>query len=88
MGYRQVPAAYNSSMATTTERKPPEEILSEIVLLCFDCLDPILTRQALIRKIRQIYVLAAPDDDPEDGEGGDVDSDDVEIKAKRYKDES
>jgi hypothetical protein len=64
------------SMPTAlAERKPAEEILGEIVDVCFAALDPILTRQDLIRKIREIYILAAPDEDGLDDDG-DVDSDD------------
>jgi hypothetical protein len=50
-------------MTATAERKPAEQLLEEILYICFDALDPILTREQVIQKIRDIYDLAAPDDD-------------------------
>jgi hypothetical protein len=47
---------------TVTTKRSETEILEAIVMLCFDALDPILTRPELIEKIRAIYDLAALDD--------------------------
>jgi hypothetical protein len=55
-------------MAATTERKQAAEILEEIVTVCFAALDPILTRPDLIQKIREIYDLAAPDDEEDEND--------------------
>ena len=49
------------------ERKPAEQLLEDIVYVCFDALDPILTREQLILKIREIYHLAEPDDEDDPG---------------------
>jgi hypothetical protein len=64
-------------MAATTERRQPTELLEEIVMVCFDALDPILTRPQLIQKIRAIYDLAAPDD-PENVDDFDSEGDSPE----------
>jgi len=52
-----------------------EGILDSIQDLADDALDPELSREDVVAKVKQIYDLASGDDDSDEGAGEDDDSD-------------
>jgi hypothetical protein len=50
-----------------------ESRLDRIAGMCLDALDPIMTREAVVQMIKDIYIVATPDD--EDDEDDDAEQD-------------
>ena len=58
-----------------SQKERPEEVLDKIALACLDALNQSTTKGDFERWIKEIFVMANPDNDDDLDDDGDVDTD-------------